>query len=126
MKLISASAAPRAIGPYTHAIHSGNLLYCSGQTPIHPESMKIEDTGVEEQTRRAVENLRIVLGEAGLALDDVIKTNVYLTDMANFNHMNSMYRQCFGNHSPARTTIGVVSLPYNALVEIECIAEFKN
>jgi len=126
MKTFSSNNAPKAIGPYSQAIRTGNLLYCSGQTPVDPISMKIESSDAESQTLRVIQNLEIVLQEAGLTLTDVFKTNVYLSDMENFAKMNLAYAECFGTHRPARTTIAAKGLPYNALVEIECIAEFKN
>ncbi|KQX10206.1 RidA family protein [Flavobacterium sp. Root420] len=126
MKVYFSNNAPKAIGPYSQAVQTGNLLYCSGQTPIEPESMKIEIANIEGQTKRAIKNLEAILQEAGLTLKNVVKTNVFLTDMENFSKMNEIYTMCFGEHRPARTTIAVKGLPYNALVEIECIAEFKN
>jgi 2-iminobutanoate/2-iminopropanoate deaminase len=126
MKPFFSSDAPKAIGPYSQAIRTGNLLYCSGQTPVDPATMKIESHTIEDQTRRAIQNLDVVLNEAGLTLSDVVKTNVYLTDMADFTKMNAIYMECFGAHRPVRTTVSVKGLPHNALVEIECIAEFKN
>lgn len=126
MKVYFSNNAPKAIGPYSQAVQTGNLLYCSGQTPIEPESMKIEIASIEGQTKRAIKNLEAILQEAGLTLKNVVKTNVFLTDMENFSKMNEIYAMCFGEHRPARTTIAVKGLPYNALVEIECIAEFKN
>jgi 2-iminobutanoate/2-iminopropanoate deaminase len=125
MKSIFSEHAPQAIGPYSQAIKTGNVLYCSGQTPIDPITMKIESTDIESQTRRALENLQIVLGAAGLSFSDVIKTNVFLTDMDLFTKMNRVYAEIFGTHRPARSTVAVKGLPYNALVEIECIAEYK-
>ena len=125
MKKIFSEQAPKAIGPYSQGILTGNLLYCSGQTPIDPVTMKIETTDIESQTRRALKNLEIVLGAEGLALAHVVKTNVYLADMSLFEKMNKEYASVFGDHRPARTTIAVKGLPYNALVEIECIAEKK-
>jgi 2-iminobutanoate/2-iminopropanoate deaminase len=125
MKLIFSEHAPKAIGPYSHAVQSGNLLYCSGQTPIDPATLKIGSDAIEGQTRRAIENLEIVLRAAGLSLSDVIKTNVFLTDMDLFSKMNGVYAEVFGAHRPARSTVAVKGLPHNALVEIECIAEYK-
>lgn len=125
MKTFFAANAPKAIGPYSQAIRTGNLLYCSGQTPIDPESGKVETTDIESQTRRALMNLETVLKEAGLGFPDVVKTNVYLTAMDQFGKMNLVYADCFGDHRPARTTVAVKELPYQALVEIECIAEFR-
>jgi 2-iminobutanoate/2-iminopropanoate deaminase len=125
MKVIFTEEAPKAIGPYSQAIRTGNLLYCSGQTPLDPVTMKIEAPGIEAQTSRVIENLRLILKEAGLTLNNVIKVNVFLTDMELFAKMNAIYTECFGNHKPARTTVAVKGLPLNALVEIECIAEFN-
>ncbi len=125
METIFSSEAPKAIGPYSQAIRTGNLLYCSGQTPIDPSTMKIEAEDIGGQTQRALKNLEIVLKEAGLSLSNVVKTNVFLTDMSLFEKMNKEYAAMFGSHRPARTTVAVKGLPHNALVEIECIAEFK-
>lgn len=126
MKVHFSKDAPKPIGSYSHAIQSGNLLYCSGQTPIKPERMKIEIADVKRQTNRAIKNLQTVLQGAGLTLNNIIKVNVFLTDMDNFSGMNEVYALCFGEHRPARSTVAVKGLPYDALVEIECIAEFKN
>jgi 2-iminobutanoate/2-iminopropanoate deaminase len=115
--------APKAIGPYSHAVWTGNLLYCSGQTPIEPSTGKLVDGGIREQTQQAFNNLEAVLAGAGLAMDNVIKVNVYLTSMANFSEMNQIYQECFSPPYPARTTVAVAELPLNALVEIELIAE---
>ena len=123
MKAIFSEQAPKAIGPYSQAIRTGNLLYCSGQTPIDPTTMKIETSDITGQTQRALKNLQIVLEAAGLSLSNVVKTNVFLVDMALFEGMNKEYASMFGEHCPARTTVAVKGLPYNALVEIECIAE---
>lgn len=126
MKSLFSNDAPESIGPYSHAVRTGNLLFCSGQTPIDPASMKIESTDIEWQTFRAIENLKLVLNAAGLKLSDVVKVNVFLTDMGNFARMNTLYQECFGEHRPARSTVAVNGLPLGALVEIECIAEFKD
>ena len=125
MKTVFSEQAPKAIGPYSQAIRTGSLVYCSGQTPIDPSTMKIEATDIEGQTQRALKNLQIVLEAAGLSLAHVVKTNVFLVDMSLFEGMNKEYASMFGAHRPARTTVAVKGLPYNALVEIECIAEFN-
>jgi 2-iminobutanoate/2-iminopropanoate deaminase len=125
MQQIFAASAPKAIGPYSQAIRTGNLLYCSGQTPLDPATMKIEGSTIEEQTRRVIENLKAVLQEAGLDLNAIVKTNVFLSDMELFPKMNAVYAECFGNHRPARSTVAIKGLPYNAMIEIECIAEFN-
>lgn len=126
MEIIQSNYAPKPIGPYSQAMRTGNLVYCSGQTPIDPVSMKIEASDIENQTFQVIHNLKAVLEEAGLTLTDVVKCNVFLSDMDNFTQMNSVYAACFGSHKPARSTVAVRGLPYDALVEIECIAEFKN
>ncbi|TWJ03180.1 endoribonuclease L-PSP [Mucilaginibacter frigoritolerans] len=125
MKPINSHEAPNAIGPYSQAIRTGNLLYCSGQTPLDTVSMKIKTDDIESQTLQVINNLKTVLSEAGLTLSDVVKTNVFLSDMGNFKRMNVVYAECFGTHKPARSTVAVKGLPYNALIEIECIAEIN-
>ena len=125
MEKITAATAPKAIGPYAHAVKTGNLLYCSGQTPLDPESMTIYGETITMQTGRAIENLQLVLQAAGLALGNVVKVNVFLTDMSLFAEMNDVYGQYFKDHTPARSTVAVKGLPMGALVEIECIAEYN-
>lgn len=118
--------APDAIGPYCHAMKVGNLLFCSGQTPLDPKTMELVGNNIEEQTERIFENLLIVLAASGLTLKNIVKTNVYLRDMADFQGMNKIYAQKMGSHKPARTTIAVKQNPLDAMVEIECIAELNN
>jgi 2-iminobutanoate/2-iminopropanoate deaminase len=113
---------PAAIGPYSHAVWAGRQLFCSGQTPIDPATGKLIDGDVEAQTHRAFDNLQAVLEDAGLRMDDVVKCNVYLTDMANFAAMNKAYATRFTAPYPARTTVAVAGLPLNAQVEIELVA----
>ena len=115
--------APEAIGPYCHAIRTGNLVFCSGQTPLDPETMQVTPGGISEQTERALMNIEIVLGGMGLSLQQVVKSTVYLKDMDDFAGMNAVYARMFAPHTPARTTISVRRNPLDALVEIECIAE---
>lgn len=122
-KSVTSPAAPKAIGPYSQAVWTGNLLYCSGQTPIDPATGKLVDGGISEQTAQAFNNLESVLTAAGLTMDNVIKVNVYLTSMANFSGMNQVYQERFAAPYPARTTVAVADLPLSALVEIELIAE---
>lgn len=123
MKKIQAPAAPKAIGPYSAAIRVGNLLFCSGQTPVNPDTMLIEGRDIEEQTLRALNNLEIVLSAAGASRENIVKTSVFLKNFADFPKMNAVYAEFFGTHKPARTTVEVSRLPLDALVEIECIAE---
>ena len=112
-----------AIGPYSHAVETGNLIYLSGQTPIDSNKGKLVEGDIAAQTEQSFKNLFNVLKAAGLTPDDVIKVNVYLTDMNDFEGMNSVYQKQFSAPYPSRTTIGVASLPLGAKVEIEMIAE---
>ncbi len=114
---------PAALGPYSHAIWAGDLLYCSGQTPIDPATNQLVAGDVEVQTHRVFDNLQAIVEDAGLSMDDVIKCNVYLTDMANFAAMNRAYQTRFAAPFPARTTVAVAGLPLNAAVEIELVAK---
>ncbi len=123
MEVIHVQDAPDAIGPYCHAMKTGNLVFCSGQTPLDPDTMKLVGTTIEEQTRRVLENLSIVLAGVGLNLKNVVKTTVYLKDMNDFQGMNKVYEEMFQEHKPSRTTISIKQNPLDALVEIECIAE---
>ena len=115
--------APKAIGPYCHATQVGELVFCSGQTPLDPDTMKLSGDSIDAQTERALRNLELVLVELGSSLQAVVKTTVFLTDMDHFTEMNTAYARCFGEHTPARTTVAVKALPKDALVEIECIAQ---
>ena len=122
-KSVTSENAPKAIGPYSQAVWTGDLFYCSGQTPIDPLTGKLVAGGIAEQTQQAFNNRGAVLASAGLSMDDVIKVNVYLTSMSNFAGMNQIYQQIFSAPYPARTTVAVAELPLQALVEIELIAQ---
>lgn len=111
-----------SVGPYSHAVESGELVYLSGQTPIDSNTGKLVEGDIAAQTEQCFVNLFNVLSSAGLTPDDVVKVNVFLTDMANFSAMNSVYSKQFSTPYPARTTIGVAALPLGAQVEIEMIA----
>jgi 2-iminobutanoate/2-iminopropanoate deaminase len=126
MKKIFTENAPKAIGPYSHAIQSGNLIFCSGQTPLNPTTMVIEGATASEQTTLVLTNLETVLKAAGCDRSHVVKTSVFLKNFADFEKMNKAYEVFFGDHKPARTTVEVSRLPKEALVEIECVAEIKN
>ncbi|NNE70641.1 MAG: RidA family protein [Rhodothermales bacterium] len=115
--------APAAIGPYCHAITSGNLVFCSGQTPLDPDTMEIVGNDIGEQTERVMDNIEIVLGGLGLTLQNVVKCTVFLKDMNDFKGMNAVYARRFDGHTPARSAIAVRQNPMDAMVEIECIAE---
>jgi 2-iminobutanoate/2-iminopropanoate deaminase len=125
MEFVHNDKAPKAIGPYSQAIVAGDLVFCAGQTPVNPESMKIEAVGIEAQTRQALVNVSHVLSAVGLTLADVVKTTVFLKNLTDFPLMNGVYTESFNGHRPARSTVEVSRLPMDALVEIECIALLK-
>ena len=114
-----------AIGPYSHAIESNGFLILSGQTPIDPATGRLTSGTLAQQTRQCLVNLSAVLEAAGLTLDNVVSVQVYLIDMADFQEMNAEYQRHFNVPYPARTTIGCVSLPLGARVEIGCMAETR-
>jgi 2-iminobutanoate/2-iminopropanoate deaminase len=122
METINTEAAPAAIGPYSQAKATEGMVFCSGQVPLDPKTMKLVDGGIEAQTRQVFKNMEAVLDAAGLTLSHVVKTTVFLQDMSEFAAMNAVYADCFGDHAPARSTVEVAKLPLGANVEIECIA----
>ena len=122
MKVISTKKAPAAIGPYSQAIQVGNLVYTSGQIPIDPATGTFVEGGIKEQTRQSLSNVRAILEEAGLTMANVIKTTVFLADMADFADMNAVYAEFFTEPYPARSAVAVKTLPKGALVEIEVVA----
>ncbi|MFC2188651.1 RidA family protein [Fulvivirgaceae bacterium LMO-SS25] len=122
MKTIHSPNAPEAIGPYAQAIVVNGFVYCSGQTPLLPETMQLIADDIETQTKQALENLKVVLEQAGSGLDKVVKTTVFLKNFRDFPKMNAVYANVFGSHRPARSTVEVSRLPMDALVEIECVA----
>lgn len=119
---ISAPAAPPAVGPYSHAVWAGELLYLSGQTPLDPATGALVPGDVGAQTAQVFANLAAVLDAAGRTFDDVVKANVFLIDMADFAAMNAVYATVFAAPYPARSTVAVAGLPLGARVEIELIA----
>lgn len=126
MKSIATDKAPAAIGPYSQAVVAGGLLFCSGQIPLDPVSGELVVGTVEQETERVMENLRGVLEAAGTDFDHLVKTTIYLTDMADFAAVNQVYGQYFLAIKPARATVAVAALPRGARVEIEAVAELKN
>jgi 2-iminobutanoate/2-iminopropanoate deaminase len=119
---VHAEAAPAAVGPYSHAVAAGGLLFCSGQIPLDPESGELIDGGAGEQARRCLENLRAVCEAAGASLDDAVRIGVFLTDIAaDWAEVNEAYGEFFDDHPPARAAIGVAALPKGARVEIEAV-----
>ena len=125
LTVVSTPGAPKAIGPYSQAIVHGGLVYTAGQVALDPATMELVAGGVSEQADRALTNLTAVLAEAGSGLDRVMKTTVYLVDMADFGAMNEVYARHFGSHRPARSTVAVAGLPKGARVEIDVIAVIK-
>jgi 2-iminobutanoate/2-iminopropanoate deaminase len=123
MDVLSAPDAPAAVGPYSHAVRTGGLLFCSGQVALDPERGQLVGEDVASQTRQVFANVRAVLAAAGVELGAVVKTTVFLASMDDFGAMNAVYAEAFGDHRPARSTIAVAGLPVGALVEIEVIAE---
>ncbi len=121
-EIISTQNAPGAIGPYSQAIKTGNLVFCSGQIPIDPATGEFVSQDVTEQTEQVFKNLKAVLEAAGATLDNVVKTTVFLADMGEFAAMNDVYAQHFVENKPARATVQAARLPRDARVEIECIA----
>lgn len=124
-KQISTDKAPKAIGPYSQAIVSGDTVYCSGQIALDPSKGELVEGGIVEQTQRAFENLKAVLEAAGASLDTVVKTTVFLASMDDFPKMNEVYEKFFTVEPPARSTVAVKTLPKNALFEIEAIAKIQ-
>ena len=125
MKEIKSSMAPAAIGPYSQAVCSGNFVFVSGQLPVNPATGNFAEGGIKELTRQSILNIQAILKEQGLTLADVVKTTVFLADMSDFTEMNEVYGQFFSKPFPARSAVAIKTLPKNARVEIECIAEVK-
>ena len=119
---VSTEGAPRAIGPYSQGIKANGFLYTAGQVGFDPATGELVDEGIAEQTARVLENLRAILRAGGLDLGSVVKTTVFLVDMADFAKMNEVYAGAFGEHRPARSTVAVAGLPRGARVEIEAVA----
>ncbi len=117
------SPTASAVGPYSHGIDAGSLVFCSGQTPIDPTTGSLAAGTVGDRTDQCFDNLFAVLADAGLGPEHVIKVNVYLTDMDDFEGMNEVYATRFSRPFPARTTIGVASLPLGSDIEIELVAQ---
>ena len=122
-KILNTEHAPKAIGPYVQGVDTGNLLFLSGQIPIDPAVGEITAVSIEDQTRQVLENVKAVLAFGGCTLEDVVKTTVYLKDIADFAKMNAVYQEYFQEGSyPARSAVQVAALPKDAGVEIEVIA----
>jgi 2-iminobutanoate/2-iminopropanoate deaminase len=122
LERVQTNGAPAAIGPYSQAIISGDLVFTAGQIPLDPGTMQIVGADVAAQTRQVFGNLKAILEAAGASLDAVIKTTVFLSDMNDFAAMNEVYAAAFGDHKPARSTVEAARLPKDVKVEIEAIA----
>lgn len=121
-KVVHTNNAPAAIGPYSQAVEAGGCVYVSGQLPINPATGQMAEGGVAELTRQSLANIRAILAEAGLGMENVVKTTVMLADMADFAEMNAVYAEFFTAPFPARSAFAVKALPKGARVEIECLA----
>ena len=121
-KAVQTAGAPAAIGPYSQGIVTGGFLFCAGQAALHPATGALVEGGIEPETEQVMANLSAVLSAAGYAWSDVVKTTVFLVDMADFAAMNGIYSRFVSDPPPARSTVGVAALPKGARVEIEVIA----
>ncbi len=118
---ITAEGAPSAVGPYSHAVRAGDLLFCSGQTPLDPATGKLVEGDIGRHTEQCLRNLAAVCTAAGTSLDRAVRMGIYVTDMATFGQVNEAYGAFFPSDPPARSTIGVASLPLGAQVEIDAV-----
>jgi 2-iminobutanoate/2-iminopropanoate deaminase len=121
-KIISTTDAPTAVGPYSQAVRVGSTVYCAGQIPLDPKSGQIVSKDISEQTRRVLDNITAVLKAEGLTFENIVKTTIFLTDLADFQTVNEIYASYFKKEPPARSTVQVPALPKGARVEIEAIA----
>lgn len=121
MEVVFTSKAPAAVGPYSQAIKAGNIVYCSGQIPLVPETGEIVEGDIKAQAKQSLENVKAVLTEAGATFSNVVKTTVFIVDMADFGAINEVYAEYFGDHKPARSCVAVKELPKGARVEVEVL-----
>jgi len=122
LSYVASDKAPKAIGPYSQAVKTGNVVYTSGSLGFNPETMKLVEGGAAAQAKQALTNLEAVLTEAGTSKDKVVKTTVFLTNLGDFADCNQVYSDFFGSHKPARSCVEVSKLPANGLYEIEAVA----
>lgn len=122
---ISTDKAPQAIGPYSQAIKTDNVLYLSGQIPINPETNEIISKDIAEQTGQVMKNIKAILEKENLSIEKIVKTTIFLQDLSQFNIVNEEYSKFLGDHRPARSTIEVSRLPKDVQIEIEAIAYIK-
>ncbi|MDX1951468.1 MAG: RidA family protein [Verrucomicrobiota bacterium] len=123
-QIINPKTSPKPVGPYSHAVRIGDLLYCSGQIPLDPASGNLVSGGIEQQTDRVLQNVQAILQDQGLGFVDVIKTTVFMTNLEQFAAMNAVYARYFKSDYPARSTVQVSALPKGASVEIEIVAHY--
>jgi len=121
-QIVSTEAAPAAIGPYSQAVRANGFVFLSGQIPLDPSSGQMIEGGIEEQTRRVMENLRALLSAAGSSFDRVVRTTIYLVDLGDFQKVNEIYGGHFSKDPPARATVQVAALPRGAKIEIDLVA----
>jgi 2-iminobutanoate/2-iminopropanoate deaminase len=121
-KIISTTEAPAAVGPYSQAVRVGSTIYCAGQIPLDPKSGQIVSKDISEQTRRVLDNISAVLNAEGLSFQNIVKTTIFLTDLADFQTVNEIYASYFKQAPPARSTVEVPALPKGTRIEIEVIA----
>jgi 2-iminobutanoate/2-iminopropanoate deaminase len=122
-KTVMTEKAPKPVGPYSQAIISKGLVFCSGQIGIDPSTGKLVEGGIEKETEQVLDNLRNVLDASGSSMDKVLRCTIYVTDMSNFQKVNAIYGKMFQSDPPARTTVGVLALPMKAMIEIDAIAD---
>lgn len=122
MKVIATKNAPAAVGPYSQAIDCGDTVYCSGQIPLDPQTGAVVEGGLEAQAHQMFRNVKAVLAEAGLSLQNVVKTTVFMTDLGQFGALNAIYAEYFAEPYPARSCVEVSALPKGVLVECEVVA----
>ena len=118
---VTATGAPDAVGPYTHAVKSGGLVFLSGQVPLDPDAGTLVEGSIGDRTRRCLDNLAVVAAAAGASLDDAVRMGIYVTDMSTFKDVNEAYGAYFESDPPARSTVGVAALPLGADVEIDAV-----
>lgn len=119
---VSTNKAPKAIGPYSQGIKTGNMIFTSGQLGVNPKTGEFVNNNIEEETNQSLENLKSIIEEAGGTLEDIVKVTIFITSMENFSKINKIYGDFFGSHKPARSCIEISKLPNDGNVEIEAIA----
>jgi 2-iminobutanoate/2-iminopropanoate deaminase len=123
-QIVATDKAPKAVGPYSQAVRAGELLFCAGQIPLDPATGQLVPGGIREQTARVLDNIKAVLASQGIGLEHVVKTTVFMTNLADFAAMNEVYAKSFPANPPARSTVQVTALPKGAQVEIEVVAAY--